>query len=210
MRISTRRLKRRRLNLIKTKKGGATFSELQRRFGVSPNYLVKLFKGKDIDKYCEHCGENDPEVLEKHHPDKENRPDYAIWLCSNCHSKITRKEAKERTTQKTEEQNISKQSPVPQKMDDLASLVELLKSGEIELTKAQKKTLGRISLWAFGGTTAVSLGLILREALRTRQSQEMEEQRKTPQKPVQPQISPGNQAPKKDLFQDFFSRFYPN
>ena len=88
MRISTRRLKRRRLKLIKARKEGATFSELQRRFGVSPNYLSKVFKGKDINKYCQHCGENDPEALEKHHPDKENRPDYWIWLCSNCHNRV--------------------------------------------------------------------------------------------------------------------------
>lgn len=177
---------------------------------MSPNYPVKLFKGKDLDKYCEHCGENDSKVLEKHHPDKENRPDYAIWLCSNCHSKVTGKEAKERAKQKSEEQIIPKQSPIPQKMDDLTSLVQLLKSGEIELTKAQKKMLGKIALWAFGGTTAVSLGLILREALRTRESQKIEEQRKIPQEPVQSKISQENQAPEEDPFQDFFSRFYPN
>ena len=210
MRISTRRLKRRRLKLIKARKEGATFSQLQRRFGVSPNYLSKLFKGKDVNKYCEHCGENDPEVLEKHHPDKENRPDYAIWLCSNCHSKITRKEAKERTTQKNEEQSISNQSPIPQKMDDLTSIVELLKSGKIKLTEAQKETIGKIALWTFGGAMAASLGLILREALQNRRSQKIEEQRETPQKPVQSKISQGNQSPNKDPFQDFFSRFYPN
>jgi len=210
MRISTRRLKRRRLKLIKARKEGATFSELQRRFGVSPNYLSKLFKGKDVNKYCEHCGENDPEVLEKHHPDKENRPDYAIWLCSNCHSKITRKEAKERTTQKNQEQSISNQSLIPQKMDDLTSLVELLKLGEIELTEKQRKTIGKIALWTFSGTTAISLGLILREALRNRRSQKIEKQREIPQEPVQPKISQDNQPPKKDPFQDFFGHFYSN
>lgn len=116
MRISTKRLKRRRLRLIKAKKEGATYAELERRFGASPNYLSKLFKGKDINKHCEHCGENDPKVLEKHHPDKENRPNYATWLCSNCHSKVSRKEARQRAKQKRiKEQSIVSQFPIPQK-----------------------------------------------------------------------------------------------
>ena len=115
MRISTKRLARRRLKLIEARKEGATFSQLQRRFGVSPNYLSKLFKGKDINKHCEHCGENDPEVLEKHHPDKENRPDYWIWLCSNYHSKVTRKEAKARAKQKAKQQITPTEFPILQK-----------------------------------------------------------------------------------------------
>ena len=116
MRISTKRLKRRRLKIIKARKEGATYSELQRRFGVSPNYLSKLFKGKDINKYCKDCGENDPKVLEKHHADKENRPDYTIWLCSNCHSKVSRREARQRAKQKRiKAQSIASQFPIPQK-----------------------------------------------------------------------------------------------
>ena len=209
MRTSTRRLKRRRLKLIKARKEGMTFSELQRRFGVSPNYLSKLFKGKDINKYCEKCGENDSEVLEKHHPDKENRPDYAIWLCSNCHSKVTRKEGRKRATQKNEKQNMSNQPPIPKEMNGLTSLVELLKSGKIVLTEEQKEIIGKIALWGFGGVTAVALGLILREALRERQNQTTQ-QRKAPQQLVQSEIPPSDRASNADPFKDFFSRFYSN
>ena len=161
MRISTRRLKRRRLKLIKARKEGATFSELQRKFGVSPNYLSKLFKGKDINKYCEHCGENGPKVLERHHPDKANNPEYTIWLCSNCHSKISREETSQRAKQKkAEKQSILTQSLIQQKVDDKSlSMDESISQANstpqyIELNKAQKTVLGLIlgaavidSLW---------------------------------------------------------------
>ena len=175
MRISTRRLKRRRLKLIEARKEGVTFSELQRKFGVSPNYLSKLFKGKDINKYCEHCGENDPKVLERHHPDKANNPEYTIWLCSNCHSKISREETRQRAKQKrTEKQSILAQSPIQQKMDDGSlpmdrSIPQSSSTPQYgELNKAQKIFIGLI----LGGATVDSLwGEKIRDYFRKRQEE---------------------------------------
>jgi len=147
MRISTKRLKRRRLKIIEARKEGATYIELQKRFGVSPNYLSKLFKGKDINKYCELCGENDPKVLEKHHPDKENRPDYWIWLCSNCHSKVTRKQAKQRAKQKTgKKQIILKQLPISQKIDN-RSQVKINESPPLSAQYKNWSKAEKIAFW---------------------------------------------------------------
>ena len=175
MRISTRRLKRRRLKLIKVRKEGATFSELQRKFGVSPNYLSKLFKGKDINKYCEHCGENGPKVLERHHPDKANNPKYTIWLCSNCHSEVSREETSQRAKQKkAEKQSILTQSLIQQKVDDKSlSMDESISQANstpqyIELNKAQKIVLGLI----LGATAIDSLwGEKIRDYFQKRQEE---------------------------------------
>ncbi len=175
MRISTRRLARRRLKLIEARKEGAVFSELQRRFGVSPNYLSKLFKGKDINKYCELCGENDPKVLERHHPDKKDRPDYTTWLCSNCHSKISREETRRRAKQKkAEKQSILAQSPIQQKVDDGSlsmdrSIPQTSSTPQYgELNKAQKTVLGLI----FTGVAIDSLwGKQIRDYFQKRQEE---------------------------------------
>lgn len=119
MRIAARHLVQRRLKLIEARKAGATYFELRKRFGVSPNYLSKLFKGKDINKYCRDCGKNDPFVLNKHHPDRDNKPDYTIWLCSNCHSKAHRDKKSERAKrERAEKQRILAQPPIQQKEND--------------------------------------------------------------------------------------------
>jgi len=155
MRISTKRLKRRRLKIIEARKQGATYIELQKRFGVSPSYLSKLFKGKDINKYCLMCGENDPKVLEKHHQDKENRPDYWIWLCSNCHSKVTRKQAKQRAKQKTDkDQIVIKQFPIPQKINNMPQ-VKINKSLPSSVQYKNWNKAEKIAFWAtvIGGFT---------------------------------------------------------
>ena len=147
MRISTKRLKRRRLRIIEARKEGATYIELQKRFGVSPNYLSKLFKGKDINKYCVMCGENDPKVLEKHHPDKENRPDYWIWLCSNCHSKVTRKQARRSAKQKAQEQQlIPTRLPVPKKTTNESQVITKPPTPPFEYEKLSKAE--KIAFWA--------------------------------------------------------------
>ena len=49
MRMSNKYLKRRRPKIIEARKKGTTYSELQRKFRVSPNYLSKLFKAGKIN-----------------------------------------------------------------------------------------------------------------------------------------------------------------
>ena len=50
-------------------------------------------KGK-ISLCCVVCGEDDPDVIEMHHPYGKSNSDIVQPLCKNCHSKITREQNK--------------------------------------------------------------------------------------------------------------------
>ena len=180
MRISTKRLKQRRLKIIQARKEGASYSELQRRFGVSPNYLSKLFKGKDINKYCEQCGENDPQVLEKHHPDKENRPNSWIWLCSNCHSKISRKEIRKRIKQRS----VPGQFPIPQKTSVETQVIAKPPAPSFEYGKL---SIGeKIAFWAM--VAGIPSGIRIITYLRKRKKQKLQEQKQQELQDIQRRI----------------------
>jgi Fic family protein len=105
MRRTKEGMKKLRIKIIKLKEKGLTVEEIRRRTGASPNTICKILKGFK-GKYCQKCGETNPEVLEQHHPDKINRPDFTITLCANCHEEITRKQARERNKKKENEKNI--------------------------------------------------------------------------------------------------------
>jgi hypothetical protein len=105
MRRTKEGMKKLRIKIIKLKEKGLTVEEIRRRTGASPNTICKILKGFK-GRYCQKCGETNPEVLEQHHPDKINRPDFTITLCANCHEEITRKQARERNKKKENEKNI--------------------------------------------------------------------------------------------------------
>ena len=103
MKRTNRAATRMRLKILEARKKGMTYEEIRRRYGVSPNTISRLTKGKSIARYCARCGETTPEKLEEHHPDKVNHPTETIDLCANCHSEIHRK--KPRPRKKEREQN---------------------------------------------------------------------------------------------------------
>ena len=43
---------------------------------------------------CSICGEDDPSVIEEHHLYGKNNSDKKIFLCKNCHAKITKEQNK--------------------------------------------------------------------------------------------------------------------
>lgn len=113
MRRTEKEIKKLRLKIIELKKEGKSYEEIRRRTGASPNTIAKVLKGF-TGRYCINCGETNPDVLHEHHPDKENRPDYTITLCANCHNEVHRsKEKKEKDIeQKTNISIQPKQNPV--------------------------------------------------------------------------------------------------
>ena len=54
---------------------------------------------------CSICGEDDPGVIEFHHPFGRNNSDETIPLCKNCHAKIT--EEQNKTPPKSRSKNAS-------------------------------------------------------------------------------------------------------
>ncbi|MEM5830858.1 MAG: helix-turn-helix domain-containing protein [candidate division WOR-3 bacterium] len=93
MRRTEKEIKKLRLKIIELKKEGKSYEEIRRKTGASPNTIAKVLKGFS-GRYCINCGETNPDVLHEHHPDKENRPDYTITLCANCHNEIHRSKEK--------------------------------------------------------------------------------------------------------------------
>ncbi|HOL21321.1 MAG TPA: helix-turn-helix domain-containing protein [bacterium] len=112
MRRTEKELKKLRLRIIELRKSGYDYEDIRRKTGASPNTISKIlknFKGR----YCQKCGETNSEVLEEHHPDKENQPDYTITLCANCHEEITRRQLRERNKKKNENLTIQTLPQVP-------------------------------------------------------------------------------------------------
>ena len=105
MRRTKKGMRKLRIKIINLKEKGLTVEEIRRRTGASPNTICKILKGFK-GRYCQKCGETNPEVLEEHHPDKINRPDFTITVCANCHEEITRKQARERNKNKDKEKNV--------------------------------------------------------------------------------------------------------
>lgn len=110
MRRTEREMKKLRLKIIELRKEGKTWEETRRITNASPNTLSKILKNF-TGRYCQKCGETNPKVLEEHHPDKINRPDFTITLCANCHEEITRKQLRERVKKQKLENPESKLIP---------------------------------------------------------------------------------------------------
>jgi len=89
-----------KVNILKDRKAGLTYEDIQRKRGVSSCTVATLVKGKDPQRFCGKCGETDPEKLEEHHPDRVNRPHESETLCASCHAKVTREQQKKRNTEK--------------------------------------------------------------------------------------------------------------
>jgi len=54
--------------------------------------LADIKEGKEIPKMCALCGEDDSRILKKfeaHHIFGKVNSDEKVWLCPNCHIKIT-------------------------------------------------------------------------------------------------------------------------
>jgi len=89
-----------RVKILQDRKDGLTYEEIQRKRGVSSRTIANLVKGKDPKRFCEQCGETDPQKLEEHHPDKVNSPSQTVTLCGSCHAKVTREQQTKVTTEK--------------------------------------------------------------------------------------------------------------
>ena len=96
MRLSKRE---KEAKIVELYKSGWSYNQLQKRYKISPNYLAKLVKG--IEVKCTTCGKYKGKVrFRTFHPDKINRPKYAITLCPSCH-------AKEELKSRRDNQNLS-------------------------------------------------------------------------------------------------------
>jgi len=100
-----------RVKILQDRKNGLTYEQIQRKRGVSSRTIANLVKDGDPKRFCQQCGETDPEKLEEHHPDKENFPNETVTLCSNCHSKVTRIEQRKRNREKKGETIIPEITP---------------------------------------------------------------------------------------------------
>ncbi len=108
------------------------------------------------------CGENDPQKLEEHHPDKENYPNHTVVLCANCHSKITRKNLSERrkaqqemTMPKSVEVSpIETRSPAFSAQPNANTMNPVYSSHVPLLTPAEGAQLARWILYGLGGILA--------------------------------------------------------
>ena len=151
-----------RVNILEDKKNGLTYEEIRKKRGASPSTISKLTKGKDLSRFCQNCGETDPQKLEEHHPSKEHQPHYTMTLCANCHSLETRKQLKER--RKTQEKVIVPQevevlpprrnqilSPVPVAVPDSRTVVS---TNTRPFTPQEKRRLARWGLFGAGGVAA--------------------------------------------------------
>lgn len=165
MRRTKKEIKKLRLKIIELKKEGKDYEDIRRITGASPNTISKVLKGF-TGRYCQKCGETNPEVLEEHHPDKENKPNWTITLCANCHEEITRKQARERQKIKNEIQPIiSQQSQLisypfilqqpkiilPEKENENKNLVAYSYSSPILMTPED----GKMLCFSLGGIACI-------------------------------------------------------
>lgn len=100
MRRRSELAKKLRVKILEDRRNGLTYEEIQRKRGVSSRTVANLVKGKDPKRFCQICGETNPEKLEEHHPDRTNYPNQTVTLCASCHAKVTREEQKKRNREK--------------------------------------------------------------------------------------------------------------
>jgi len=54
-----------RVEILQDRQNGLTYEQIQRKRGVSSRTIANLVKGKDPQRFCQMCGETDPERLEE-------------------------------------------------------------------------------------------------------------------------------------------------
>ena len=54
-----------RVKILQDRQNGLTYEQIQRKRGVSSRTIANLVKGKDPQRFCQRCGETDPEKLEE-------------------------------------------------------------------------------------------------------------------------------------------------
>ena len=138
-----------RVKILQDRQNGLTYEQIQRKRGVSSRTIANLVKGKDPQRFCQMCGETDPEKLEEHHPDKVNHPNYTITLCASCHAKVTRKQQQERNREKKNQLVIPEIIP--------ALKVPVLTQPQVRytpsrpLTPQEKRWIGKRFFYGSGG-----------------------------------------------------------
>lgn len=142
-----------KVKILEDRKAGLTYEEIQRKRGASSRTIADLVKGNDPKKYCQKCGETDPEKLQEHHPDKVNDSTRTTTLCASCHSKVTREQQRKRT-------NDAKNEPVTAKTTSPVSIPTLQRiitrpqapsAQSRPLTPSEKRWAGRGFCYGAGG-----------------------------------------------------------
>ena len=150
-----------RVKILEDRRAGLTYEQIQRKRGVSSRTIAKLVKGKDLKRFCQMCGETDPEKLEQHHPDKENFPNYTVTLCASCHAKVTRKQMREKAKEKKNELMVWKNVPDSNPSFLVQRLINRPQESHTHtrpLTPEEKKDLAKVLLYSLGG---VATGKVL-------------------------------------------------
>ncbi|MDD5236550.1 MAG: hypothetical protein PHU91_02680 [Candidatus Omnitrophica bacterium] len=96
MRRTQRYIKKLRLKVTEARSKGHTYEAIRKKYGCSPATISKWSKGIQPYRYCVNCGEINSEKLEQYHPDKTNKPDYIVTLCSNCRLAISSHQFREK------------------------------------------------------------------------------------------------------------------
>ena len=73
---------------------------------------------------CSNCGEDDPNVIEFHHPFGRSNSDETIPLCKNCHAKIT--EEQNKVPPKSRSKNASPEEKRGYLLVTVGSLLEII------------------------------------------------------------------------------------
>ena len=142
-----------RVKILQDRKNGLTYEQIQRTRGVSSRTIANLVKGEDPKRFCEQCGETDPEKLEQHHPDKLNHPNDTRTLCASCHSKITREQQRIMNKDTKKETKVSKVIP-PLSISTQPRVPYPAQTGYSQfrpLTPQEKCWIGRAALFSGGG-----------------------------------------------------------
>lgn len=142
-----------RVKILQDWKNGLTYEKIERKRGVSSRTIANLVKGKDLKRFCQYCGETDPEKLEEHHADRVNRPNETVTLCASCHSKATRKQQRERYEERGNKGLIPEvvettNPPVQQRM---AVPPEVSYNNARPLTLEEQRWLGKGLCYSIGG-----------------------------------------------------------
>lgn len=142
-----------RVKILQDWKNGLTYKKIERKRGVSSRTIANLVGGKDLKRFCQHCGETDAEKLEEHHADRMNRPNETVTLCASCHSKTTRKQQRERHKERENKVLIPEvvettNPPVQQRM---SAPPEVSHNNERPLTLEEQRWLGKGLCYSIGG-----------------------------------------------------------
>lgn len=163
MRRKNGKINKLKVKVIEDMKNGLTYEEIRRKRGVSPSTIAKWTKDKDLTRYCQDCGETDPVKLEEHHPNKKEYPNSTVPLCANCHSKITRKQLKERRKKQKEvivPQNVEVLAPkTNQSLSSVGTTVYAPRS--IPATSTPPLTpeeIRRLTRWGLFGAGGIATG----------------------------------------------------